>query len=193
MESGDQVEPPVWLNDFNYDICLIHSDKNSFADVLTAYLKDIAIRCYRHYPSALAAHRQDYEDINDEEHIDPARSLIEDALKTSKFFMFIFSHDFMDTASQFHHDNSEGVVLHHFAPDDPVHTSIELPNLLPILDGTEQDQLKQYSKAMGSKIPINTAIGAKRLSEMFFKKLTGQMPAANFKLQDYLKKKKHSN
>lgn len=162
-----------FLGDASYDLCLIHSDQNSFADELTGYFNDLAVRCYRHYPSSLIQHRRECEDINDEENPDPAHSSTADALKSSKFFMFIFSRAFLDTDSQFDHGDVEDIVLSHFAPDDPVHANIELPNLLPILDGTTQEELKKYSKSMGSKIPISTSIGAKRLSEMFFKKLTG--------------------
>ena len=149
-----------------------------FAEELSSSFIDLAVRCYRHYPSSLTRLRREYEDINDEENADPAQLLIEDSLKSSKFFMFIFSRAFLED-SQFDHGDIEDVVLSHFAPDDPIHTNIELPNLLPILDGTTQEELKKYSKPMGSKIPISTSTGAKRLSEMFFKKLTGLLHDRN--------------
>jgi hypothetical protein len=179
---------PVWLTDFKYDLCLIHADGNLFAEELCSYFNDLAIRCYRHYPSCLTRLRQEYEDINDEENEDPAHLFVEQSLKSSKFFMFIFSRALMED-HQIDYGDTEDVVFSQFPSDDPVHTNICLPNLLPILDGTTQEELKKYSKPMGSKIPISTATGAKRLSEMFFKKLTGQMPSSNFKLQEYLKKR----
>ena len=166
------------------------------------------MRYLRHKPSSLDALRRRYDDYNDEDDPDPGRSRLEIDLRGSKFFMFVFGRYFVDASSEYEDRGGDGLAMSHFPPEDPIHSAMELVNLLPILDGTTQDDLKGYSTLIGSKIPIKSSIGSKRLAEMFFKKLTGefeklinliywkncvfigQMPNENFKLMKYLEKKK---
>eukprot|EP00118_Oscarella_pearsei_P026777 m.310427 g.310427 ORF g.310427 m.310427 type:complete len:336 (+) comp51604_c0_seq1:47-1054(+) len=182
-------DAPIWLDDSKYDLCLVQSNESAFADELASYFDQFAVRYIRHTPSSLGALRSRYEDYNDEEDTDPALSALTADLKETKFFMFVFGKYFVDTPSEFREKDS-AATMKHFSPEDPIHFSMELVNLLPILDGPTQEDLKKYSPTIGSKIPIKASIGSKRLAEMFFKKLTGQMPNENFKLQKYLKTKK---
>ncbi|XP_065835869.1 uncharacterized protein [Oscarella lobularis] len=181
---------PIWLEDSIYDLCLVQADESAFADELAAYFDQFAVRYLRHKPSSLDALRRRYDDYNDEDDPDPGRSRLEIDLRGSKFFMFVFGRYFVDASSEYEDRGGDGLAMSHFPPEDPIHSAMELVNLLPILDGTTQDDLKGYSTLIGSKIPIKSSIGSKRLAEMFFKKLTGQMPNENFKLMKYLEKKK---